>query len=99
MSASVGSAQVSVPLPSPAPSSGQPTTVPLPGTPAPTPTPEPATVGSSIPLGPHGRPDINPYNRDIDMTVPITFRARSLGDIAMRLTADDRYLLDADTFV
>ncbi|KAB2857950.1 MAG: hypothetical protein F9K41_02295, partial [Sphingopyxis terrae] len=50
-------------------------------------------------MGPHGRPDINPYDRDIDMTVPLTFLSRSLGDIPMRLTADDRFLLDTETFL
>lgn len=94
-------AQVSIPLPqTPAspprePSqSAPPVTIPLPG-PAPAPTP----VEPQVPIGPHGRPDINPYNRDIDMTVPLTFQSSSLGDIPMRLTADDRFLLDSETFV
>ncbi|KLE34791.1 hypothetical protein AAW00_06415 [Aurantiacibacter luteus] len=50
-------------------------------------------------MGVHGRPDINPYERDIDMTVPLTFLSRSLGDIPMRLTADDRFLLDSPAFL
>ncbi|QUM74142.1 hypothetical protein ICN83_05605 [Sphingopyxis granuli] len=50
-------------------------------------------------MGPHGRPDINPYERDIDMTAPLTFQSRTLGDIPMRLTADDRFLLDAAVFI
>src|SRR3546814_10169714 len=50
-------------------------------------------------MGAQGRPDINPYDRDIDMTVPLTFQARSLGDIALRLTADDRFEIDSPTFV
>ena len=73
------------------------TTVPLPGTPLPERSPNPLVP--QLPIGPHGRPDINPYDRDIDMTVPLTFQNRSLGDIPMRLTADDRFLLDAATFV
>lgn len=96
-------AQVSVPLPqTPNPplgqtgdQSGSPVVVPLPGAPAPVREP----VVSSVPLGPHGRPDINPYNRDIDMTVPLTFQNRSLGDIPMRLTADDRFLLESEGFL
>jgi outer membrane usher protein len=52
-----------------------------------------------VPFGPHGKPDINPYDRDIDMTVPVTFRARSLGDIPLRLTADDKFLLETATFL
>lgn len=94
VSAAAANAQVTVPLPgrSPAPQPAPaqaPVVVPLPGSPA-----QPAD-----PLGPNGRPDINPYNRDIDMTVPMMFRARSLGDIGMRLTADDRFLLDTETFL
>ncbi len=97
------SAQVSVPLPqtpSPPPiqtgdQSGSPVIIPLPGAPIPDRDP----VVPSVPLGPHGRPDINPYNRDIDMTVPLTFQNRSLGDIPMRLTADDRFLLESEGFL
>lgn len=96
-------AQVSVPLPqrpaetpppagAPRPGQGAPVTVPLPGQ-------GQVTQPSGVPIGPHGRPDINPYDRDIDMTVPLSFQSRSLGDIPMRLTADDRYLVDAATFV
>lgn len=102
-------AQVSIPLPprsgapDRAPPEGASTPIPLPGTPIPLPTPEstptPAPTVPQVPIGPHGRPDINPYERDIDMTVPLTFQSRSLGDIPMRLTADDRFMLDAATFV
>src|SRR3546814_16286594 len=52
-----------------------------------------------IPIGPHGRPDINPYDRDIEMTVPLTFQSSSLGDIPMLLTADDRFLIESATFL
>ncbi|WP_325540558.1 hypothetical protein [Sphingopyxis sp.] len=61
--------------------------------------PTPTPVMPQLPIGAHGRPDINPYNRDIDMTVPLTFLNRSLGDIPMRLTADDRFLLESETFL
>lgn len=95
-------AQVSIPLPqrpsTPAPGAADaasPVIIPLPG-PAPTP---PTQTMPEVPIGPHGRPDINPYNRDIDMTVPLTFQSSSLGDIPMRLTADDRFLLESETFV
>ena len=50
-------------------------------------------------MGPHGRPDINPYERDIEMTVPLNFLNRSLGDIPMRLTSDDRFLLETEPFL
>jgi outer membrane usher protein len=33
------------------------------------------------------------------MTVPLTFQSSSLGDIPMRLTADDRFLLDSAVFL
>ncbi len=56
-------------------------------------------MGTTVPLGPHGRPDINPYDRDIEMTVPLTFLNRSLGEVPMRLTADDRFTLETATFV
>src|SRR3546814_19442139 len=52
-----------------------------------------------LPIGPHGRPDINPYDRDIEMTVPLTFQSSSLGDIPMLLTADDRFLIESATFL
>src|SRR3546814_12964029 len=52
-----------------------------------------------LPIGPHGRPDINPYDRDIEVTVPLTFQSSSLGDIPMLLTADDRFLIDSATFL
>ncbi|WP_374523746.1 hypothetical protein [Sphingopyxis sp.] len=95
-------AQVSIPLPQKPPAAEAQTPVPLPGMPIPpfgsTPTPSPAPV-PQIPIGAHGRPDINPYDRDIDMTAPLTFQNKSLGDIPMRLTADDRFLLDAAVFM
>lgn len=103
LAAGTAAAQVSIPLPpggkppqtSPGPAA--PTTIPLPGQQLPTLTPTPGLP--PLPIGPHGRPDINPYNRDIEMTVPLTFLNRSLGDIPIRLTADDRFMLDAATFV
>ena len=109
--ASTAAAQVSIPLPqrpetaqptpAPAPApSPPPTSIPLPGTPTPAPTPTEPDLGMpQVPMGPYGRPDINPYDRDIEMTVPLTFLSRSLGDIPMRLTADDRFQLDTDTFL
>ena len=102
--ASTAAAQVSIPLPqNPRPSSpvqdpGGPTVIPLPGTQIP-PIPTPTPVMPQLPIGAHGRPDINPYDRDIEMTVPLTFQSSSLGDIPMLLTADDRFLLESATFV
>lgn len=87
------------PLPAPSPS----IIVPLPGGDV-QPEERPAEEGfevvePQIPIGAHGRPDINPYDRDIDMTVPLTFRASSLGEVSMRLTADDRFLLETAGFL
>ncbi len=110
---SAAAAQVSIPLPqkpaSPPPAIPQSappeppsTSIPLPGVPAPAPPgpdDQPELGLPQVPIGPHGRPDINPYERDIDMTVPLTFLSSSLGDIPMRLTADDRFLLDTATFL
>lgn len=89
--------QASVPLP-PAP-----TAAPVPLRPAPLPTPAPTSPDKTapvinVPIGPHGRPDINPYDRDINMTVPLMYRDRSLGDMEVRLTADDRLLVENEAF-
>lgn len=107
-------AQVSIPLPQgeraasddrqPTPAQAPPpTSIPLPrnptGEPPPPPSPDKDASPIGIPIGVHGRPDINPYERDIDMTVPLTFLDRSLGDIPVRLTADDRFLLDTEVFL
>ena len=94
-------AQVSIPLPQ-APRTSPPTSIPLPGSPIPlppTPTPAPAPMTPQFPIGAHGRPDINPYDRDIEMTVPLNFQSSSLGDIPMLLTADDRFLLESASFL
>lgn len=106
--AGAANAQVSIPLPQQGPKRPPQTQTPI----APEPTPAPAPSQSpwpsqdsiapgipQLPIGVHGRPDINPYERDIDMTVPLNFQARSLGDIPMRLTADDRFLLETDAFL
>ncbi|MGN6374021.1 MAG: hypothetical protein ACTHMG_00540 [Sphingomonas sp.] len=77
----------SAPAAAPPPQNGrQSATVPLPGAPA-------------IPLTPEGRPDINPYNRDIDLTVPVTYRDRTLGELPIHLTADDHYWLATKPFL
>jgi outer membrane usher protein len=48
---------------------------------------------------PTARPDINPFNRDLDITVPLTFNRRVLGELPVRLTRDDRYFIDSKGFV
>lgn len=109
LAAGTASAQVTVPLPRPrpAPPVAQPgptgsVPVPLPGK---TGTPDIDSlpvVGQSgtagLPIGKYGRPDINPYDRDLDMTVPLMFKRRPLGDLPIRLTFDDRLLVDRKAF-
>lgn len=64
--------------------------------PVPNPTPEaqaaPSQAGQS-------RPNINPYNRDVAMTVPLNFNRRVLGELPVILTADDRFIVNSDGFV
>lgn len=69
-----------------------PVSVPLPGTPA---TPAPPAV----PIGKYGRPDINPYERDIALTVPLTYRTRPLGEVPVLLTHDDRFIVETAPFL
>jgi outer membrane usher protein len=45
------------------------------------------------------RPNINPYNRDIAMTVPLQFNRRVLGEMPVLLTADDRFIVNTAGFV
>lgn len=67
--------------------------------PAPTvagPTPEAPTPveqtppTAAAPAAPRERRDINPYDRDIPMTVPLNFNSRVLGELPVVLTRDDR---------
>mgnify|MGYP003627674645 CR=1 FL=1 len=76
-------------------------TIPLPGgkTPDPMPVEPTQPIQPQYPIGAHGRPDINPYDRDIEMTVPLTFQNRSLGDVPLILTADDRFQIESGTFL
>jgi outer membrane usher protein len=77
----------------PPPGSQQPgVSVPLPGAPATPPTPV-------VPIGKYGRPDINPYERDIELTVPLTYRTRPLGEVPVLLTHDDRFVVDTAPFL
>ena len=105
-------AQVSVPLPGkrPAPNPAPPADtaqVPLPptdsgpGQPAAPSGPPPVgqTSIQDIPIGRYGRPDINPYERDLEITVPLYFRNRVLGEIDVQLTFDDRFLIDSKSFL
>jgi len=44
------------------------------------------------------RPDINPYDRDIGMTVPLNFNRRVLGELDVLLTRDDRFIVYSEGF-
>jgi outer membrane usher protein len=41
------------------------------------------------------RRKINPYNRDINLTVPLNFNNRVLGELPVILTKDDRFLVES----
>lgn len=56
------------------------------------------TSEDALPVGKYGRPDINPYDRDLDLTVPLMFKRRTLGDLPIRLTFDDRLLVERASF-
>lgn len=44
------------------------------------------------------RPNINPYDRDIAMTVPLNFNRRVLGEMPVLLTRDDRFIVETAGF-
>lgn len=46
-----------------------------------------------------GRLDINPYDRDIALTVPLQFNRRVLGELPVVLTRDDRFIVDSSGFI
>lgn len=54
---------------------------------APAPTQEPPT-----------RPNINPYDRDIAITVPLNFNRQVLGELPVLLTRDDRFIVESQGF-
>lgn len=62
-------------------------------------------AASSLPAAPAEppqvapRPNINPYDRDIALTVPLNFNRRVLGELDVVLTRDDRFNVNAASFV
>ena len=50
------------------------------------------------PQDPRARPNINPYDRDIAITVPLNFNRRVLGELPVLLTSDDRFIVDSEGF-
>ncbi|WOB78613.1 hypothetical protein [Brevundimonas nasdae] len=67
----------------------------VPETPAPV---EQTPPTASAPAAPRERRDINPYDRDIPMTVPLNFNSRVLGELPVVLTRDDRFIVDTAGF-
>jgi len=45
------------------------------------------------------RPNINPYDRDIEITAPLQFNQRILGELPVLLTRDDRFIIDSEAFL
>ncbi|QCQ97355.1 fimbria/pilus outer membrane usher protein [Brevundimonas sp. SGAir0440] len=45
------------------------------------------------------RPNVNPYDRDLQITAPLLFGRRALGELPITLTADDRVLIERTTFL
>ena len=48
---------------------------------------------------PPARPNINPYERDIALTVPLFFNRRVLGELDVLLTRDDRFNVNSASFI
>lgn len=54
---------------------------------------------AAIPLdAPPKRANINPYDRDVEITAPLQFNQRILGELPVTLTRDDRFIIDSDAF-
>lgn len=57
-----------------------------------------AAPGPSAPATPAPAVDINPYDRDLNLTVPLTFNRRTLGEVDVLLTRDDRFVVNSASF-
>lgn len=68
-----------------------------PAQPVPVKAPVEATTAQD-PATPAARPNINPYDRDIALTVPLNFNRRVLGELPVLLTRDDRFIVDSAGF-
>ncbi len=53
---------------------------------------------SPVPPVPPDRPNINPYDRDVEITAPLQFNKRILGEIPVLLTSDDRFIVSSVEF-
>ena len=45
------------------------------------------------------RVDINPYDRDVEITAPLQFNRRVLGELPVLLTRDDRFVIGTEGFM
>lgn len=66
------------------------------------PAPEVPTEPETTPVPetqPPARPNINPYDRDIAMTVPLNFNRRVLGELDVLLTRDDYFIVYSRGFL
>lgn len=52
-----------------------------------------------VPAAAPARPNINPYDRDIAMTVPLNFNRRVLGELDVLLTRDDYFIVYSRGFI
>lgn len=76
----------------------RPSTDPSPAPVAPSPA-TPAVATEAATAAPPARRDINPYDRDIELTVPLNFNSRVLGELPVLLTRDDRFFVQSAGFV
>ncbi|WP_312062397.1 hypothetical protein [Brevundimonas sp.] len=58
----------------------------------------PIQAAPATATAPQTRPNINPYDRDIAMTVPLNFNRRVLGEMPVLLTRDDRFIVESAGF-
>jgi len=67
--------------------------------------PQPAVVAPVSDAPPSAPPpakkhvDINPYDRDIEITAPLQFNQRILGEMPVLLTRDDHFVIGSDGFL
>lgn len=108
--AAPGVAQVSVPLPRRGQGAAMPATPPAatPARPLPATGPAGESAAPSVAVPLPGAPpqvvteppaNINPYDRDIDLTAPLLYRDRPLGEVNVVLTRDDRFIVEAASFL
>ncbi|WP_295166760.1 hypothetical protein [uncultured Brevundimonas sp.] len=97
--ASLAAAQAAVAAVEDAPAPVQSTSPTPEPAPVPAETPAPLATPAPVPaVAPSARRDINPYDRDIPMTVPLNFNSRVLGELPVVLTRDDRFIVESAGF-